>query len=88
MERGHLLGRQLGGSGVEMRNLVPIYSKANDPGMKKWEDKVAAALSNNDVVYYTSRPIYENPGSSIPTQIKLTASGRTVNFSETVDNLP
>ncbi|MYW00358.1 hypothetical protein GT354_19140 [Streptomyces sp. SID3343] len=86
LQRGHLLGLQLGGSGVELRNLVPIEKLANSPVMRACEKRVKTALEGGDQVYYTSRPIYDGV-DPIPTGIRITARGRTVNFDETIKNV-
>ena len=44
--RGHLLGRQLGGSGEVAGNLVALYQRrANSPVMRDYESAVAEASS-------------------------------------------
>ncbi|WP_374121204.1 DNA/RNA non-specific endonuclease [Streptomyces sp. RS2] len=43
MNRGHLLGDQLGGSGTDRRNLVALHGVPNrKPYMAKVESEVAA----------------------------------------------
>ncbi|MGW0998335.1 golvesin C-terminal-like domain-containing protein [Streptomyces sp. NPDC002523] len=71
-ERGHLLARQLGGAGDDIRNLVPLYPAANDPGMTDYEDQVAAALEGNQTVYFTAKANYSG-NSPIPTSVDMTA---------------
>ncbi|KAI0559896.1 DNA/RNA non-specific endonuclease [Gracilaria domingensis] len=39
--RGHLLGRQLGGNGLNTRNIVMLFSSANSPVMSGWENIIA-----------------------------------------------
>ncbi|MFD4259275.1 DNRLRE domain-containing protein [Streptomyces sp. NPDC058534] len=52
MNRGHLLGNQLGGSGTDRRNLVSLYGRPNRSQMKKVEDQVAAMVNSGQTVYY------------------------------------
>jgi hypothetical protein len=88
-ERGHLLARQLGGVGNDVRNLVPLYPKANDPGMKKWEDIIAAAINADQTVYFTATPQYSG-NSPIPTSVDMTAvtSAGVPIVSQNVPNVP
>ncbi|WP_235023924.1 golvesin C-terminal-like domain-containing protein [Streptomyces sp. WAC05374] len=51
MNRGHLLGNQLGGD-TDRRNLVSLYGKPNRSQMKKVEDQVAAMVNSGQTVYY------------------------------------
>ncbi|MEV6301232.1 DNRLRE domain-containing protein [Actinoplanes sp. NPDC051861] len=91
MHRGHLLGRQLGGSGTDLRNLVPMYPVPNSQVMAGVENNIANYLRTNpgDTVYYTSTPHYvgNNP---IPDRIDImavTASG-TVLHNAPIWNTP
>ncbi|MBB4156172.1 RHS repeat-associated protein [Streptomyces cinereoruber] len=52
MNRGHLLGNQLGGSGTEMRNLVSLYATPNQTVMAPYENQVAAMVAKGQTVYY------------------------------------
>ncbi|MEU3995162.1 DNRLRE domain-containing protein [Streptomyces fungicidicus] len=52
MNRGHLLGNQLGGSGTERRNLVSLYATPNQEQMKSVEDKIARMVNSGQTVYY------------------------------------
>jgi hypothetical protein len=73
--RGHLLGRQLGGSGNDMRNLVTLtHIGANTPQMSDFEHKVAGRVRAGEVVEYTSTPLY-GPGALPPSHVLLTATG-------------
>ena len=75
--RGHLLGRQLGGSGEVASNLVALYqSRANSPVMRDYETMVADAVRGGQTVRYEVRPIYASPTSTgPPTAIRLIAVG-------------
>ncbi|WP_442818795.1 golvesin C-terminal-like domain-containing protein [Streptomyces sp. NBC_01320] len=52
MNRGHLLGNQLGGSGTDLRNLVTLYAKPNQVEMNAEENKVAEMVKKGQTVYY------------------------------------
>ncbi|MFK3729245.1 DNRLRE domain-containing protein [Streptomyces sp. NPDC088090] len=52
MNRGHLLGNQLGGSGTEMRNLVSLYATPNQRVMAPYENQVADMVAKGQTVYY------------------------------------
>ncbi|MEU7730182.1 SpvB/TcaC N-terminal domain-containing protein [Streptomyces sp. NPDC040724] len=56
--RGHLIGRQLGGTGRDPRNLATLYEYANSPVMVKYENAVRAALDAGQSVKYTVVPLY------------------------------
>ena len=47
--RGHLIGRQMGGSGDDPRNLTTLYQNpVNTPYMTKYENQIRAALDRGD----------------------------------------
>ncbi|MEU6879181.1 DNRLRE domain-containing protein [Streptomyces sp. NPDC046712] len=73
MNRGHLLARQLGGSGTDRRNLVPLYRAANSPEMSTQEQKIADAIAAGNTVFYSSVPVYENESNPIPLGVTMTA---------------
>jgi DNA/RNA non-specific endonuclease len=75
--RGHLLGRQLGGSGAVAGNLVALYQRrANSPVMRDYESAVAEAVEQGETVRYRVRPIYPSPTSrGAPSAVRITASG-------------
>ncbi|MGV7963483.1 RHS repeat-associated core domain-containing protein [Photorhabdus tasmaniensis] len=73
--RGHLLGRQLGGSGDNVRNLVTLQQRpANTPVMSGVEGRIRKALEQGEVVEMSSIPIYKGP-SRIPAGITMKAEG-------------
>jgi hypothetical protein len=74
LERGHLLGRQLGGSGGDSRNFVSIYQDAKYPEMGRFENQVARAVSSGQTVDYAVTPVY-NGDNPIPIGITLDAQG-------------
>jgi DNA/RNA non-specific endonuclease len=75
--RGHLLGRQLGGSGVVKSNLVALYQRrANTPVMRDYESAVAEAVERGETVRYRVRLVYPSPTSrGAPRAVRITASG-------------
>jgi RHS repeat-associated protein len=73
VNRGHLLARQLGGSGTDLRNLVTLYRNANAPVMSTQEQKIADAIAAGNTVYYSSIPIYSSPDNPIPSGVTMSA---------------
>jgi len=89
--RGHLLGRQLGGSGDLAANLVALYqTRANSPVMRDYETAVAEAVQDGETVRYAVRPLYPSRTSKgAPSAIRITASGdRGFRLDVTVANTP
>jgi DNA/RNA non-specific endonuclease len=89
--RGHLLGRQLGGSGAVAANLVALYqTRANSPVMRNYETAVAEAVQAGETVRYTVRPVYPSrTHNGAPGAIRITASGdRGFRLDVTVANTP
>jgi len=72
LARGHLLGYQLGGSGTEVRNLVPEYTVPNSVIQLKYENEIASHVAAGETVYYTSHPVYDGT-NPIPLEILITA---------------
>lgn len=59
MARGHLLARQLGGSGTDKLNLVTLaQNPANSPAMRDFETSVRKAVEAGETVDYRVTPIY------------------------------
>jgi hypothetical protein len=75
--RGHLLGRQLGGSGDLAANLVALYqSRANTPVMRDYETAVAQAVQAGQTIRYRVRPVYPSRTfNGAPSAIRVTANG-------------
>jgi DNA-entry nuclease len=75
--RGHLFGRQLGGSGEVASNLVALYqSRANSPVMRDYETMVADAVRNGETVRYRVKPLYASPtDKGAPRAVHLVAVG-------------
>lgn len=73
--RGHLLAKQLGGSGRDPRNLVTLTQKpSNSPQMQSFEDRVRRRVRAGEVVEYAAIPLYAPPALP-PARILLTALG-------------
>ncbi|WP_367946456.1 DNA/RNA non-specific endonuclease [Cronobacter sakazakii] len=73
--RGHLLGRQLGGSDDDVRNLVTIQQRpANTPVMSGIEGRIRKALEQGEIIDLNITPIYHGP-SRIPAGITIKAEG-------------
>ena len=73
--RGHLLGRQLGGSGTDPRNLVTLrQNPTNSPVMLGFENQVRAAVEGGEVVDFVATPIYRG-NDLIPRAVTLSAEG-------------
>ncbi|WP_338207556.1 DNA/RNA non-specific endonuclease [Lactiplantibacillus paraxiangfangensis] len=60
--RSHLIGYQLTGQNNNMKNLITGTRQLNDPGMSKYENKVAAYLkaSPKHYVRYRVTPVFKN----------------------------
>ena len=73
--RGHLLGRQFGGSGRDMRNVVTLsQNRTNNPEMSNFENAVARRARAGEVIEYSSTPLYRD-GALPPSAVLLTATG-------------
>jgi hypothetical protein len=87
--RGHLLGRQLGGSGTDRRNLVPLYVKVNSPLMRDFENEMAARVKGGETLWYSVRAHYtgDNP---IPDSLSIFWMSMTTGHSGAfpIDNTP
>jgi hypothetical protein len=89
--RGHLLGRQLGGSGGLPANLVALYqTRTNTPVMRDYETAVAEAVQAGETVRYRIRPIYPSRTfNGAPSAIRITATGdRGFRFDVAIANTP
>jgi hypothetical protein len=73
--RGHLLGKQLGGTGKTMQNLVTqTQTPSNNSWMRRFEDQVARRVRSGEIIEYHATPFY-NDGILPPESIFLTALG-------------
>ncbi len=75
--RGHLLGRQLGGSGQVAGNLIAMFqSRANSPVMRDYETMVADAVQAGEIVRYEVRPLYTSTSArGAPRAVRIRAGG-------------
>ncbi|WEO95811.1 LamG-like jellyroll fold domain-containing protein [Streptomyces sp. FXJ1.172] len=73
--RGHLAGCQFGGSGTDLRNLVPLHRAANSPVMSSIENRIAGQIRVGQAVHYEVTPVYADPRSGIPSLIHMEAHG-------------
>jgi hypothetical protein len=73
--RGHLIAKQLGGAGDDVRNLVTLYQNpVNSPIMRGFENQVRAAVEAGERVRYTVTPVYRGT-EAIPRAVTLSARG-------------
>ncbi|MGW0998361.1 DNRLRE domain-containing protein [Streptomyces sp. NPDC002523] len=83
MDRGHLLANRLGGTGIDRRNLTPLYSKVNHPYMwKTVEEPVKNRLELNHTMYYEVSAGY-NGDSLAPYRLTYFWKDITTGESET-----
>ena len=89
MARGHLIGKQLGGSGTEKRNLVTLYQNpTNCPWMRDYENDIKEAVISNGAVYMQVTPFYVGD-SGLPMFVSMVAVGRKgYTLFKTVPNVP
>ncbi|MGW9213561.1 LamG-like jellyroll fold domain-containing protein [Embleya sp. NPDC055664] len=86
--RGHIMGRQFGGSGTDLRNLVPLWKRANSPEMSTIENAIAGEIKNGQKVVYEVRPVYSPGAGARPDYMHLTANGnRGMNVDCYVQNV-
>lgn len=82
--RGHLIGRQLGGSGDDAKNLTTLYqTPVNTPFMTKYENQVRQALDRGETVRYRVTPVYESTNllcTSIDLEAKSLEKNSTLDF--------
>lgn len=89
--RGHLIGRQFGGSGDDRQNIVTIYqTPVNSPLMTDYENQIRQAVDNGETVRYRVIPIY-NESELMPKEIHMEAQSidknGTINFNVSILNL-
>lgn len=90
LQRGHLIARQLGGDGDDVRNLVSLYKYTNTQLMDPEEDKIADAIDEGQTVYMSVIPNYSG-NSPIPTSISMTAvtsNGAPIVVGPPIPNVP
>jgi hypothetical protein len=73
--RGHLLGKQLGGSGKIRENLVTIeQNPTNSPFMRDFESSIKAAVRSGETVRYSVEAMYKG-ANPVPQGITMSARG-------------
>ncbi len=87
--RGHLIGKQLGGTGEDLKNLVTLYQNpVNTPFMTKYENMVRKAADDGETIRYRVTPIYEGD-IGMPTAVLMEGKSLysdTINFNVTIEN--
>jgi RHS repeat-associated protein len=79
-QRGHLIGNQLGGPGLETWwNMVPLHRRANFPVMERCEAQIRAAADRGECIDVTVTPIYGNR-KVVPLSVRIVATSRSSNF--------
>lgn len=58
MHRGHILAKDLGGTGRDVKNLTPLHARTNSPVMRGHEQEVKRQVVSGDNVKYRSTSIY------------------------------
>ena len=79
LDRGHLMARQLGGSGDTILNLTPIYHRVNNGKMKMYENMISLAvieceMLNGVGLYVQVTPFYIDD-NGVPLFINMIAFG-------------
>ncbi|MFJ3728880.1 FG-GAP-like repeat-containing protein [Streptomyces sp. NPDC090045] len=72
-DRAHIIADRFYGAPIP-QNVFTGFQLMNISGMKTCENRMASALASNQPVAYGASLEYQNPGSSIPTAINMTAS--------------
>lgn len=79
--RGHLIGKQLGGSGEDKRNLTTLYQNpVNTPYMTKYENMIRAAVDHGEKVRYRVRLVYDQ-SELLCKEVRMEAKSLTPNGS-------
>ncbi|MGW5457259.1 DNA/RNA non-specific endonuclease [Streptomyces sp. NPDC003996] len=86
MQRGHILANQLGGTGLDRRNLLPLYTAVNSPRMSAVEKVVADRIANHETMYYEVTAGYTGD-NLVPDSVNISWWSMTTGESDTV-NLP
>lgn len=88
--RGHLIGKQFGGSGDDERNLVTLYqTPVNSPYMTKYENQIRAALEKGETVRYRVTPIYSEDNlmcKEVHMEAQSLETNGSVNFNIVIEN--
>jgi len=87
--RGHLIGKQFGGSAKNPRNFVAMGHELNNENMSVVENVIAAriaAAANGQTVEYDVIPLYPDAATPIPSAVHLVAVGAGLNINCTLTN--
>ena len=87
--RGHLIGKQFGGSAKNPRNFVPMGNSLNGDAMNAVEGIIAAkikAAPNGETVQYDVIPLYPDDSTGIPSAVHLVATGAGLSIDCTITN--
>ncbi|MFE5599303.1 DNRLRE domain-containing protein [Streptomyces coelicoflavus] len=88
LHRGHLLARQLGGDGNDLRNLVPLHARANTPRMSKYESAIEKRVQTGETIFYQVTAHYSG-SSKAPDYLTLQWAGNLKGAgSARIDNVP
>jgi len=83
--RGHLLSEKLGGSGTELRNLVPMFVSTNTGRYKTVENQLIAA-KETETLFLSFVPHYKG-ANIVPYEIEIYARGSGgFSLDETIPN--
>ncbi|WP_299927059.1 RHS repeat-associated core domain-containing protein [uncultured Nocardioides sp.] len=87
--RGHLIGKALGGSGSNPGNIVPLFRAANYPTMYwEFEEQANAKVAAGETLYYQVNAYYTDD-PLVPNHLRMAYNGdRGSADSYTLDNVP
>jgi RHS repeat-associated protein len=71
-QRGHIIAKNHGGSGTDVRNLVTLTDGTNHPGMTKYENRITRHVQAGNTVLVEVKPIY-NGNELIPAKMSIYA---------------
>lgn len=73
--RGHLIAKQLGGDGTNLRNVVTLYQNpVNNSSMKKAENQIRMKRDLGETIFLSVIPLYID-NSGLPYSIRMIAYG-------------
>ncbi|MFG2398039.1 DUF6531 domain-containing protein [Streptomyces lydicus] len=74
LNRGHLLGAQLGGSNKSVLNFVTLHRHANAPVHVHYENAIRKAVDAGEKIQYKVTPIYKG-NNPVPASMQLNVRG-------------
>lgn len=74
LDRGHLLARSLGGDGIDLRNLVPLYARVNRYEMAPYEEALDKRIQSGETIWHQVIAHYSG-SNKIPDHLTLRWSG-------------